>query len=271
MFSDLARLQGGVLQEYRIPLPFSVDQYRVGHDYVIVRSTLDEIDAEGPSGMNCEMLASERCSDPALGQGRHTKRRFHFGSRLPGIVQTMLGGAKALVIEEDAWTFYPYVEAVYACPLFGQRFAMTIQTVYCEDDGSMDPKYEKLLNMTRSIRSLEKRPVKTIDISTPPKTSDGSMYNNVYVASEDPRQFGLSPQWEKKMVSVKLLCIRLNIPLVGSMLQRRGLNSSEDLYHRLHRRAYCWHFGDKGWGNMRIRDVRKMEKKLPKMKLRSKL
>lgn len=226
MFSDLSKLEGGVLQEYRIPLPFSVQEYRVGHDYTVVRSTLDEIDAEGPSGMNCEMLGSERCADPVLGNGRHTRRRFHFASRLPSVVQTMLGGSKTLVIEEDAWTFYPYVEAVYKCPLFGERFAMTIQTVYCENDALMDPKYRTLLDKTRSIRRLEKSSIKTIDICTAPKTSSGSMYNNVYVKCEDPREFGLTPQWQRKSTAVKVLCIRLNIPLVGGMLQRRALSSS---------------------------------------------
>ena len=108
MFANTALLQGGALQEYRIPLPFSVDEYRVGHDFTVVKSTLAEIDSEGPSGMNCEMVSSERCSDPLLGSGRHTMRRFHFGSRLPAVVQSMLGGNKALLVEEDAYTFYPY-------------------------------------------------------------------------------------------------------------------------------------------------------------------
>lgn len=243
-------------------MPFTVEQYRVGHDFTVVQSTLAEIDSEGPSGMNCEMLSSERCSDASLGQGRHTRRRFHFGSRLPNIVQTMLGGAKALIIEEDAWTFYPYVEAVYSCPLFGERFAMTIQTVYCEDDTKMDPRYMRLLDATRSVRPLERLKLKTIDIATRPTTSDGSMYNNTYVKSEDPREFGLTPKWEKKLVAVKLLCVRLAIPLVGPMLQRRAIASSEDLYHRLHRRSYCWHFGKDGWGAMKIRDVRKLEARI---------
>jgi hypothetical protein len=146
MFANTALLQGGALQEYRIPMPFTVDEYRVGHDFTVVKSTLAEIDSEGPSGMNCEMMSSERCSDPVLGNGRHTKRRFYFGSRLPAIVQTMLGGNNSLLVEEDAYTFYPYgrksfffffffffffsrffsVEAVYACPLFGGMLGVSL-------------------------------------------------------------------------------------------------------------------------------------------------
>lgn len=107
-----------------VPLPFSLDEFRIGHDFMVIRSTLDEIDAEGPSGMNCELLLSQETSDRRLGKGRLTKRRFHFGSRLPSVVQTMLGGQKALVVEEEAFTFYPYVEASYKCPLFGERYSV---------------------------------------------------------------------------------------------------------------------------------------------------
>jgi hypothetical protein len=84
----------------------------------------------------------------------------------------------------EAHTYYPYVEALYSCPLFGERFAMTIQTVYCEDESVMPEKYRKLMQKTRNIRSLQKERVKTIDIATRPTTSKNSMYNNVYLKSE---------------------------------------------------------------------------------------
>jgi hypothetical protein len=66
MFYNAKRLESGTLQEFRIPLPFSVEEYRIGHDFTVVRSTLDEIDSD-PSGMNVELIASERCSHPILG------------------------------------------------------------------------------------------------------------------------------------------------------------------------------------------------------------
>jgi hypothetical protein len=61
------------------------------------------------------------------------------------------------------------------------RFAMTIQTVYCVDEAKIQPQHEKLLRVIRSLKGLTKGKVKTIDIGTAPKTSDGSMYDNVYV------------------------------------------------------------------------------------------
>jgi hypothetical protein len=92
-----------------------------------VQSTLAEIDADAGETV-VELLGSTKCTHETLGTGVETRRRFHFGSRLPSVVQAMLGGRKSLVVEEKASTYYPYVEAIYTCPLFGERFTMTIQT-----------------------------------------------------------------------------------------------------------------------------------------------
>jgi hypothetical protein len=96
----------------------------------------------------------------------------------------MLGGEKSLVVEERASTFYPYVEAVYSCPLFGQRFAMVIQTVYCESRAKIAPTYEALMAAVRRIPKAQKNAPVTIDITAPPKTSEGSLYEHVYSKDE---------------------------------------------------------------------------------------
>lgn len=107
-----------------------------------------------------------------------------------------------------------------------------------------------------------------------PRTTDGSMYNNVYSKAEDPKEFGLvqGKKWPNKIFSVKLLWVRLALPLVGSMLETRAVVSAYDLYHRLHRRSYCWKFEDgkvPGWGKMQAGDIRALETKV--YKIRAKL
>lgn len=71
------------------------------------------------------------------------------------------------------------------------------------------------------------------------------------------------------MYSLKVVWVRLAIPLVGAALERRAIASSRDLYHRLHRRSYCWFHGDEGWSKMTLNDVRALEKRV--LKLRAKL
>ncbi len=88
----------------------------------------------------------------------------------------------------------------------------------------------------------------------------------------DPMKHGLQPGWKPKMVSVKVVWVRLALPLVGPVLERKAIASSQDLYHRLHRRAYCWYHGDNGWGKIKsIDEVRALEKRVMATKVRAKL
>lgn len=176
------------------------------------------------------------------------------------------------MIEEKASTYYPYVEAVYSCPLFGNRFGMVIQTVYYEDEANISAQHHALLDVTKQIPKAKRNKPITLDITSEPRTSEGSMYDNPYIAEEDPSRYGLKPRFKPLMYSKKVVWARLAIPLVGPMLESRAIISSADLYHRLHRRSYCWYHGDDGWGKMGESDLRVLEKKiLAKNKQRSKL
>lgn len=101
----------------------------------------------------------------------------------------MLGGRKALVVEESATTFYPYVEAVYTSPLFGERFAMTIQTVYTSTLNGVSAKHAALMQATKLTPGATRNPPVTIDICAQPQTSEGSLYDNPYVEEEGTAVF----------------------------------------------------------------------------------
>ncbi len=82
---------------------------------------------------------------------------------------------------------------------------MTIQTVYCVDESKILPQHEKLLRTIRSLKGLTKGKIKTIDIATPPKTSDGSMYNNVYVKGSEEKLYLFVVVFLKYFLSVSEL------------------------------------------------------------------
>lgn len=250
-----------------VPLPFTVEQYRVGHAFALVQTAR----TEQQDDTKVELLSSAATTHPRLGPGTETRRRFHFGARLPAVVRTLLGGAHALVVEERAVSHYPYVEAVYRCPLFGDRFAMSIQTLYCTSRAAVEPQYAALLQRTRAIPDATVAPPITVDICAAPATSVGSMYDNPYVAAEDPAAYGLRSGFAASMVAVKVVWVRLALPLVGASLERRAIASAGDVYHRLHRRAYAWYHGgdaERGWQHMTLEDVRALEQRT---KIRSKL
>jgi hypothetical protein len=52
----------------------------------------------------------------------------------------------------------------------------------------------------------------------------------------DPLRHGLKRGWKPQMFSLKVVWVRVALPLVGAMLERKAIASSFDVYHRLHRR-----------------------------------
>ncbi|CAI8019881.1 Cytoplasmic phosphatidylinositol transfer protein 1 [Geodia barretti] len=91
-----------LLKEYRICMPFSVEEYRIGQLYMIARHSAEESKGEGDG---VEVVVNEPCQDEQHGDGRYTEKRIYLTSRLPGWVQSMI--PRVFYITEKAWNYYP--------------------------------------------------------------------------------------------------------------------------------------------------------------------
>jgi len=89
----------------RIPLPFSVDEFRVGHVYMVVRTG-----SEGRStGTEVVTLEARPFEDAKRGlRGIYRVREFHMEG-LPSWARKLLP-QNALNIEEKTWDCYPYIK-----------------------------------------------------------------------------------------------------------------------------------------------------------------
>lgn len=162
-----------LIKEYRIPLPLTVEEYRIAQLYMIQVGceprdsnkpglTLSHIALQKKSreessgeGSGVEIIVNEPYTDGPGGNGQYTHKIFHVGSHLPGIRFKFMsctfdyysyftaGWLKALlpksafIVEEKAWNAYPYTRTRYTCP-FVEKFSLDIETVYKEDPGELD-------------------------------------------------------------------------------------------------------------------------------------
>ena len=94
-----------LIKEYRIPLPLTVDEYRIAQLYMIAKKSKQESKG-ADSGSGVEILVNEPYSDgPGAGgsnTGQYTHKVYHIGSHLPGWFKSLLP-ASALTVEEKAW------------------------------------------------------------------------------------------------------------------------------------------------------------------------
>ncbi|XP_076232304.1 retinal degeneration B isoform X1 [Calliopsis andreniformis] len=160
-----------LIKEYRIPLPLTVEEYRIAQLYMIAKKSREE--SQG-AGSGVEIIVNEPYTDGPGGNGQYTHKVYHVGSHLPEWFKSLLPRS-ALIVKEEAWNSYPYTKTRYTCP-FVEKFSIEIETYYFPDNGYQ----ENVFKLSGS--DLRNRIVDVIDIVKDVIPSD-------YVKEEDPKLY----------------------------------------------------------------------------------
>ncbi|KAK6306366.1 hypothetical protein J4Q44_G00232910 [Coregonus suidteri] len=247
-----------LIKEYRIPMPMSVDEYRIAQLYMIQKKSRDETCGEG-SGV--EILENKPYEDGPGGIGQYTHKVYHIGMHIPSWFRSILPKA-ALRVEEESWNAYPYTRTRYTCP-FVEKFSIDIETYYKPDLGNQPD----VFNMSPAEKRL--RTLDPIDIVKDPITP------HEYLQEEDPRIYRsdktkrgpLQEDWIKEynnnpgktpiMCAYKLCKVEFRYWGMQSKIERFihdvGLRK---VMVRAHRQAWCW---QDEWYGLTIEDIRQLE------------
>ncbi|XP_073984415.1 cytoplasmic phosphatidylinositol transfer protein 1 [Rhodnius prolixus] len=239
-------------KEYRICMPLSVQEYRVGQLYMIARHSLEQTE----SGQGVEIIDNRECEDPKYGKGQYTEKRIHLSGKLPYWLQAIL--PRVFYITEKAWNYYPYTVTEYTCS-FMPKFSITIQTAFENNCGTN----ENCLNLSEEV--LKERTVDYIDI----------VYDEIspkhYKEEEDLKYFkskvtGRGPLTEEwRSTTTPIMC---SYKVVQASFEVWGLQTkAEELIHQSirdiltlgHRQAFAW---IDEWYDMSIEQVREYEMKV---------
>ncbi|XP_072949240.1 cytoplasmic phosphatidylinositol transfer protein 1 [Epargyreus clarus] len=239
-------------KEYRICMPMTVEEYRIGQLYMIARHSFEQ----SSNGEGVEVICNEQVEDETNGRGQFTEKRIHLSSHLPYWLQSLI--PKIFYITEKAWNYYPYTITEYTCS-FIPKFSISIQTRYEDNNGTT----ENCLGMTPE--QLESREVDFIDIAY------DEMKPHHYKAEEDPKLFqseksGRGPLREGWRDSHQpIMCCYKS---VEAKFEVWGLQTRVEEYVQVaireilllgHRQAFTWM---DEWYNMTIEDVRNYEKEM---------
>nr|CAG4641444.1 EOG090X00NX [Eurycercus lamellatus] len=257
-----------LIKEYRIPLPLTVEEYRIAQLYMIAKKSREESEGEG-SGV--EILVNEPYTDGPGGAGQYTHKIFHVGSHLPGWLKALLPKS-AFIVEEKAWNAYPYTRTRYTCP-FVEKFSLDIETVYKEDSGDI----ENVFKLNGS--ELNERAVDVIDV-----VKDQLNTAADYVKEEDPciyvsRKTGRGPLSDSWIQEYWRECKGKKLPLPNGKaimcayklcrveFKYWGMQAKiERFIHeialrktmvRAHRQAWTW---QDEWFNLTMEDIREIER-----------
>jgi len=242
-----------LIKEYRIPLPLSVEEYRIAQLYMIQKKSRQESKGEG-SGI--QILINRPYEDgPGGGSGQFTHKIFHVGSHLPGWFRSILPKS-ALMVEEEAWNAYPYTKTRYTCP-FVEKFSLEIETFYLGDRGNTD-----------NVFGLSPKDVKAREVDLLDVVND-TMWSSDYSEAEDPTLYvsektgrgPLGQDWIREaktiMCAYKLCKVEFRYWGMQSKIEKFihdvGLRKT---MHRAHRQAWAW---QDEWVGLTIADIRRLE------------
>nr|XP_057918985.1 membrane-associated phosphatidylinositol transfer protein 2-like isoform X2 [Doryrhamphus excisus] len=247
-----------LIKEYRIPMPMSVEEYRIAQLYMIQKKSREESCGEG-SGV--EILENKPYEDGPGGSGQYTRKVYHIGKHIPSWFCSILPQA-ALRVEEESWNAYPYTRTRYTCP-FVEKFSIDIETYYMPDTGNQVDVF--------NLSSAEKRqrtvdPIDIVRDYIPP---------HEYLVEEDPRlyqsvktkrgplcedwieEISRSPGRSSVMCAYKLCKVEFRYWGMQSKIERFihdvGLRK---VMVRAHRQAWCW---QDEWYGLTMEDIRQLE------------
>uniref|UniRef100_A0A3Q3GP49 Phosphatidylinositol transfer protein membrane associated 2 n=1 Tax=Kryptolebias marmoratus TaxID=37003 RepID=A0A3Q3GP49_KRYMA len=247
-----------LIKEYRIPMPMSVEEYRIAQLYMIQKKSREESCGEG-SGV--EIMENKPYTDGPGGAGQYTHKVYHIGMHIPSWFRSILPKA-ALRVEEESWNAYPYTRTRYTCP-FVEKFSIDIETYYKPDTGNQ----ADVFNL--SAADKRQRTIDPIDIVADP------IPPHEYMAEEDPRLYKsvktqrgpLQDDWIEEynnnpgktpiMCAYKLCKVEFRYWGMQSKIERFihdvGLRK---VMVRAHRQAWCW---QDEWYGLTIEDIRQLE------------
>ncbi|XP_043281556.1 protein retinal degeneration B isoform X2 [Venturia canescens] len=257
-----------LIKEYRIPLPLTVEEYRIAQLYMIAKKSREE--SKG-AGSGVEIIVNEPYTDgPGGGNGQYTNKIYHVGSHLPGWFKSLLPKS-ALTVNEEAWNAYPYTKTRYTCP-FVEKFSVEIETFYFPDNGHQ----ENVFKLSGS--DLRNRIVDVIDVVKDQLSAAD------YVKEEDPKLFvsektgrgplaesWLEDYWKevkgkeqptrsgKSLMCAYKLC-RVEFRYWGMQTKLEKFIQDVALRKtmvRAHRQAWAW---QDEWNGLTMEDIREIEK-----------
>jgi len=240
------------VKEFRIPMPLTVEEYRKAQLYMVARFSRERT----TKGEGVEIVKNEPYED-ANGKGQFTHKIIHVGSHIPAWLKYLVPGSMTQV-EEKSWNAYPYVRTEYSLPLFGDRFSITSETRYCENDES---KQENALNLSEAV--LKERVVEHMDIVAE------DVDPRYYKKEEDPKIYKsektgrgqLKLGWQKTeksmMVIYKVQTVKFQYWGMQTKVEQWLLKSMvRDVLLLGHKQAFCWM---DNWIDLTIEDLRKYE------------
>lgn len=165
-----------LIKEYRIVLPLTVEEYRVGQLYNIIETSRESF----VDGDKIETIKDEdydHGEDSKYSKGNYTHKVYKTSSKVPSYL-SFLASRACLEVHEECWNCYPFTKTILTNPKYMKdNFIVRIESYYATGKGELHNVHDLAPDV------LSKREVVFINIAADPV--DANDYRQEY----DPRCF----------------------------------------------------------------------------------
>uniref|UniRef100_A0A3B5MZH9 Phosphatidylinositol transfer protein cytoplasmic 1b n=1 Tax=Xiphophorus couchianus TaxID=32473 RepID=A0A3B5MZH9_9TELE len=230
-----------LMKEYRICMPLTVEEYKIGQLYMISKHSCEQ----SGGGEGVEVVRNEPDIHPQHGPGQLTEKRIYLTSKLPSWIKAFV--PRVFYVTEKAWNFYPYT-------ITGE-FSIRIETRFENNNGNN--------NNVFGDKPTPEGDVCFLDILTDPipekhykESEDLSLWR-----SNKTNRGPLEKGWRKNHSPIMCSYKRVQCSFEVYGFQTR----TEDFLHRIvkdillvgHREAVAW---VDEWHGLSLEEVREYEK-----------
>jgi len=240
-----------LIKEYRICMPITVEEYKIGQLYMIAKHSHEQ----SQKGEGVEVIENRPHEDPEHGTGQYTEKRIYIGSKLPGWLRKMV--PKTFYVTEKAWNYYPFTITEYSCSFL--TCAVNILTKYENNNGST----ENCLNASKEV--LEQLTVDHVDIAMDQcaphhfKEEEDLLKFRSERTDRGPLSEGWREDTQPIMCSYKLVDVRFELSLLTGRVEEFVHKAVREILLVGHRQAFAW---IDEWFGMTIEDVRDYEQRM---------
>jgi len=240
-----------LIKEYRICMPITVEEYKIGQLYMIAKHSHEQ----SQKGEGVEVIENRPHEDPEHGTGQFTEKRIYIGSKLPYWIKKMV--PKIFYVTEKAWNYYPFTITEYSCSFIS--CSVNILTKYENNNGST----ENCLDQSKEV--LEQLIVEHVDIAMDQcaphhfKEEEDLLKFKSHKTGRGPLSEGWRTDTQPIMCSYKLVDVRFELSLLTNRIEEFVHKAVREILLVGHRQAFAW---IDEWFGMTIQDVRDYEARM---------
>ncbi|KAG9397010.1 phosphatidylinositol transfer protein [Carpediemonas membranifera] len=243
-----------IVVEYRIPMPFTMEEYAVGQLYMIAQASM----AESKPGEGVSFVKNEPIDPNDSQKGWYTRKIFHVGNspQIPKFIRAIIKNAVNVV--ENSWNSWPHYRTEYHSPLFGSNFKYTIESYHVADKAESDAND---LPIQIKDKYKKKKKVVVLDIAT----SDPAAMADCNPLTHSCEKSGMPPlteDWletqpaDRVMTAYKVVTVHCNIFGVGHRIEQFVQRLTAELFVQYHRKIFVWH---DSWFDKTMEDIHELE------------